>query len=76
MDMDLKTYREKGDAIEAKADEYYKIALPVLIKANEILPDDQAILESLSGLYIRLKMKDKAEAMQKKLVELGYWEEN
>ena len=76
MDMDLKTYQEKGAVIEAKADEYYQLALPVLIKANEILPDDQAILESLSGLYIRLKMKDKAEAMQKKLVELGYWEEN
>ncbi len=76
MDMDLKTYQKEGAPIEAKADEYYKLALPVLEKANEVQPDDQAILESLSGLYIRLKMMDKAEAVQKKLVELGYWEDN
>ncbi len=76
MDMDLKTYQKEGAPIEAKADEYYKLALPVLEKAKEVQPDDQAILESLSGLYIRLKMIDKAEAVQKKLVELGYWEDN
>ncbi len=76
MDMDLKTYQKEGAPIEAKADEYYKLALPVLEKAKEVQPDDQAILESLSGLYIRLKMMDKAEAVQKKLVELGYWEDN
>jgi len=76
MEMDLDTYQKEGAAIEAKADEYYKQALPVLEKANEITPDDQAILESLSGLYIRLKMTDEAEEVKKKLVSLGYWEDN
>ena len=75
MDMDLKTYQKEGAAIESKADEYYIMALPVLEKANEVVPDDEAILISLSGLYIRLKMTDKAEKMEKKLKELGYWEE-
>lgn len=75
MDMDLKTYQKEGAVIESKADEYYIMALPVLEKANEVVPDDEAILISLSGLYIRLKMTDKAEKMEKKLIELGYWEE-
>jgi len=76
MDMDIKTYQKEGAPIEAKADEYYKQALPVLEKADEIQPDDQAILESLSGIYIRLKMKDKAADIYHKLVALGYWDEN
>jgi tetratricopeptide (TPR) repeat protein len=72
MDMDYQTYQKKGAAIEAKANEYYKLAIPVLEKADEISPDDQAILESLNGLYIHLKMKDKSDAMYKRLVALGY----
>lgn len=76
MDMDIQTYQKEGAAIEAKADEYYKLALPVLEKANEVQPDDQAILESLNGLYVRLKMNDKAKAVSDKLVALGYWDEN
>jgi tetratricopeptide (TPR) repeat protein len=75
MDMDIKTYQQKGAAIEKQADEYYKMALPVLEKANEVSPNDQAIMESLNGLYVRLKMNDKAEAISKKLVELGYWDD-
>ena len=76
MDMDLKTYQEKGAAFEANADEYYKQALPILEKANELSPGDQAILESLSGLYTRLKMNDKAELTKEQLISLGFWEED
>jgi tetratricopeptide (TPR) repeat protein len=75
MDMDYKTYQKEGEAIEEKADEYYKLAVPVLEKADEIKPDDQGILESLNGLYIHLKMKDKADAMLKRMTALGYIEE-
>jgi len=75
MDMDIKTYQERGAPIEAKADEYYKLALPVLEKANELEPDDQAVLESLNGLYLRLKMKDKEKAIADQLIALGYWDE-
>ena len=76
MDMDYQTYQKEGAAIEAKANEFYKMAIPVLEKADEISPDDQAILESLNGLYIHLKMKDKSEAMYKRLVSLGFIEED
>ena len=76
MDMDVKTYQEKGAPIEAEADVYYKLALPVLEKALDMQPDDQAILESLNGLYVRLKMNDKATATSDKLIALGYWDEN
>ena len=76
MDMDMDTYREKGAVIEAAADEYYKMALPVLESADKVQPDDQAILESLNGLYIRLKLNDKADATTKRLVTLGFWDEN
>ncbi len=75
MDMDIKTYRERGKPIEAAADVYYKLALPVLEKAAEIQPEDEAILESLSGLYVRLKMNDKAKVISDKLIALGYWED-
>ncbi len=76
MDMDMDEYREKGAVIEAAADVYYKMALPVLENADKVQPDDQAILESLNGLYVRLKLKDKADATTKRLVALGYWDEN
>ncbi|NNF21982.1 MAG: tetratricopeptide repeat protein [Saprospiraceae bacterium] len=74
MDMDYKTYQKEGEAIEKEADEFYKQAVPVLEKADEIKPDDQGILESLNGLYIHLKMKDKAEAMLKRMETLGFIE--
>ncbi len=76
MDMDMDTYRSKGKAIEDKADEYYKKALPILESADKVQPDDQAIMESLNGLYVRLKMKDKADEISKRLVALGYWDED
>jgi tetratricopeptide (TPR) repeat protein len=75
MDMDYKTYQKEGAAIEEKANEFYALAVPVLEKADEIEPDDQAILESLNGLYIHLKRTDQAEAMYKRLVALGFVED-
>jgi len=72
----IRKNQDKLAAIDAEADQVYKDALPLLQKADELSPDDQAILESLNGLYVRLKMTDEAAAIEKQLIALGFWEEN
>lgn len=72
-DLSLKEYGEKGKAIEDKAKEFLKKALPYMEKASEIKPDDPYIFNTLSGLYLRLGMDVKAKAAQDKYDELmGY----
>jgi tetratricopeptide (TPR) repeat protein len=47
---------------EAKA--YDEQALPYVEKAYEMVPDDAAIKQALKTLYVRLKMMDKAKALE------------
>jgi tetratricopeptide (TPR) repeat protein len=73
--MDLKEYQKKGAAVEEKAKEQFKSAMPYMEKALEVKPEDKNALEALKTIYGRLKMYDKAEAMDQKMQELGYYDE-
>jgi tetratricopeptide (TPR) repeat protein len=57
-DMDLKTYKSKGVAMEKDAVEDLKIAKPYFEKVNKIQPDDAAVLNSLETIDSILKTKE------------------
>ncbi len=75
-EMDLRTYQKEGKKIEEEAQAEFSNALPYLEKAHEINPEDQVVLETLQTVYVQLKMNDKAEAVHKKMEELGYTTSN
>lgn len=60
---------DKYEAEMAKADDWFKKALPYMEKCNEIQPGDKMTLESLKNLYYRLKMMDKYNAVLEQLGE-------
>ncbi|MFW5759148.1 MAG: tetratricopeptide repeat protein [Bacteroidota bacterium] len=51
----------------AKADRWFKKALPYMEKCLELKPEDNTTMESLKNLYYRLKMMDKYNEMLEKL---------
>ena len=57
----------KYEAEMAKADDWFKEALPYMEKCNQLQPEDKMTLESLKNLYYRLKMMDKYNAVLEKL---------
>lgn len=68
----LDEYRKKEDEYYNRAVKFFEQALPYLEKASQVMPkDDLQLLETLEGVYIRLKMNDKAEALEKKIKALG-----
>lgn len=66
-DLDFRTQKKEIAALESKADEAFKSAIPHLEKAHEIDPADKATMQSLSQLYVRMKMTDKYNAMKEKM---------
>ena len=52
------------DALIAEAKVFDEKALPYVEKAYELVPDDNAIRQALRTLYVRLKMMDKAKALE------------
>ena len=68
--MSIKEYNKNETAYMEKAKVEFEKALPYLEKAYELQPDDIQIMETLEGLYIRLKMNEKAEELDKKIKEI------
>ncbi|MEI6455952.1 MAG: tetratricopeptide repeat protein [bacterium] len=58
------------DKLKAEADSYLSKALPFLEKASEISPTDIDTLMALKQIYVRLKMSDKAKAVNEKIINL------
>ena len=56
--------QKKYDVMVAEAKTYDEKALPYVEKAYELVPDDDAIRQALRTLYVRLKMMDKAKALE------------
>jgi len=54
----------------AKADEWFKKALPYMEKCHQLNPKDSMTLESLKNLYYRLKNMEKYNEILKKIEEL------
>lgn len=69
--MDLKTYQKEGAAIEAKAKEAFKEALPYFEKAYELEPGDVTVMQSLQTVYSQLKMNEKLTEISQKLQDAG-----
>ena len=56
-------YLAATDAMAEEAKSYDQRALPYVEKTYELLPDDPAVKQALRGIYTRLKMMDKAKAL-------------
>lgn len=54
---------KKYDLMVAEAKGYNEKALPLIEKAYELLPSDNVIKQALKSIYTRLKMTDKAAAL-------------
>ena len=62
--LSLDEYRKQEAAFTEKASVHFMDALPYFERAAEIKPDeDIQLLETLQGVYMTLKMTDKAEAI-------------
>lgn len=55
---------EEYEAMMAEAKSYDEKALPFVEKAYELLPNDESVKRVLKTLYRRLKMNDKANALE------------
>ena len=55
---------KKYDIMVAEAKAFDEKALPYVEKAYELVPGDDAIKQALRTLYVRLKMMDKAKALE------------
>jgi tetratricopeptide (TPR) repeat protein len=74
--LSLEDYRKQEKTYYDSAVVHFKNALPYLEKAAEVKPNqDVQLLETLEGVYIRLKMTDKAEALEKRIQALSGAEE-
>ena len=62
-DLPIDKVKEYEDMI-AEAKSYDEKALPFVEKAYELLPDDENVKRVLLTLYRRLKMNDKANALE------------
>ncbi len=56
-------YLKATDAMAAEAKQYDERAMPYVEKTYELLPNDPAVKQALKGIYTRLKMYDKAKAL-------------
>ena len=70
-DMDLDTYKKEGKAVEARANEIFKMAVPYFEKAHEVNPEDISTLQTLQTLYALMKDYEKVNEVKAKLDALG-----
>ncbi len=69
--LSLDEYRKNETEYVDRAAVHFREALPYFEKAVEVKPDeDIQLLETLTGVYLQLKMSDEAEALEKKIKEL------
>lgn len=69
--LSLDEYRKKETEYVEKAAVHFREALPYFEKAVELRPEeDIQLLETLTGVYLQLKMSDEAEALEKRIKAL------
>lgn len=59
--------QKEYDNLKKQADTKFAEALPYLEKAHELDPGNQGTMETLSQIYVRLDMLDKASTIRKKM---------
>lgn len=62
--------KDQYDKLEAEANAYYKLALPHLVKADELQPNDLNTLNSLRQIYASLGDTANLKIVQAKILEL------
>jgi hypothetical protein len=62
--------KEAYDKYEEEANKYYKLALPHLIEADKLQPNDMNTLNSLRQIYSSLGDKENLKIIQSKILEL------
>lgn len=71
-ELSLDEYRKQEAAYAEKAEVHFRDALPYFEKAAEVSADDDLqLLETLQGIYLKLNMKDKADALDAKIKALS-----
>lgn len=70
-DLPLREYDQKGKALEDQARGSLAESMPYMEKAVELRPEEPIIWNTLSTIYTRLSMADKAEAAYNKYEELS-----
>lgn len=69
--LSLADYRLKEEDYVKRSNVHFEKSLPYFEKAVELNPDEEIqLLETLQGVYLRLKMTEKAEVLEKKIKEL------
>ncbi|MGB0165262.1 MAG: tetratricopeptide repeat protein [Luteibaculum sp.] len=66
-ELDYKTKGKEIEALNNKANEKFKEAVILLEKAHDLDPEDKSTIQSLTQIYVRLKMNDKYKEMKAKL---------
>jgi tetratricopeptide (TPR) repeat protein len=66
LDALAKDYYDQADALDKKAEEILKEALPNYKKATEIMPSNRGYWDSLFKIYMSLNMQDEASAAYEK----------
>lgn len=59
------------DKLQDKALEYFKIALPYMLKAYELTPKRKEVLSALTGIYFSMHEEEKSAAIKAELDKLG-----
>jgi len=60
---------DKYNSYKTQMEDYLKLALPYLEKADQVQPDDQYTLSSLKEIYSRLKMYDKVKEINARIAQ-------
>jgi len=70
--LSLDEYRKQAASFDEKAGKHFKDALPYFEKAVELSAgDDLQLLETLQGVYYKLKMNDEGDALDAKIKALS-----
>lgn len=68
-ELDFRTKKNEIAALEGKADDAFKKAIPFLEKAHELNSEDKVTMQTLSQLYVRMGMSDKYKAIKEKMTK-------
>ncbi len=70
-DLSLDEYQKKGKAIKDQSKSHLEAALPYLLKAHEIKPDDAQTVEIIQTIYAELGQTAKSNEYKQKLDAMG-----
>jgi tetratricopeptide (TPR) repeat protein len=64
-------YNQKKEAYELEIRKYLELAIPLMVKARELAPEDANVLYALESFYARLGKKEALKEVQDRMRKLG-----